>query len=72
MTNHLQSSCNSSTGLDCTNHCSKLHVDWSLQGETWPGNVGNGTVHRSPPIERFGARRLRLTIDKAASLQYAI
>jgi len=34
-----------------------------LKGEAWPGNAGNGAVHRSPPIEAAGARRLLLTLD---------
>jgi hypothetical protein len=34
-----------------------------LKGEAWPGNRGNGIIHRSPPIEREGERRLLLTLD---------
>lgn len=36
-----------------------------LKGEAWPGNAGNGAVHRSPPIEASGARRILLTLDAA-------
>ncbi|WP_437590337.1 DUF1826 domain-containing protein [Sorangium sp. So ce1000] len=34
-----------------------------LKGEVFPGNAGNGAVHRSPPVEAAGARRLLLTLD---------
>jgi len=34
------------------------------KGESYPGNAGNGVVHRSPPIEMAGERRLRLCIDE--------
>ncbi len=34
-----------------------------LKGEAYPGNAGRGAVHRSPPIERTGERRLVLTLD---------
>jgi hypothetical protein len=34
------------------------------KGESYPGNAGNGIVHRSPPIEMTGERRLRLCIDE--------
>lgn len=34
-----------------------------LKGESYPGNAGRGVVHRSPPIEGSGARRLVLTLD---------
>jgi hypothetical protein len=34
------------------------------KGESYPGNAGNGFVHRSPPIEMAGERRLRLCIDE--------
>ncbi len=34
-----------------------------LKGEGWPGNRGNGVVHRSPPIADRGLRRLVLAID---------
>ena len=34
-----------------------------LKGESYPGNAGRGVVHRSPPIEASGARRLVLTLD---------
>mgnify|MGYP006423567801 CR=1 FL=1 len=33
-----------------------------LKGETWPGNAGNGLVHRSPPLDP-GNQRLRLRLD---------
>jgi hypothetical protein len=34
-----------------------------LKGELWPHNRGRGAIHRSPPIEGTGTRRLVLTID---------
>ncbi len=34
-----------------------------LKGELWPHNRGRGAMHRSPPIEAAGQRRLVLTID---------
>jgi len=34
-----------------------------LKGESYPGNLGNGIVHRSPPIGASGMRRLRLCLD---------
>ncbi len=34
-----------------------------LKGEAWPGNAGNGAVHRSPAIAKDGGRRLLLSID---------
>ncbi|MEL6547750.1 MAG: DUF1826 domain-containing protein, partial [Myxococcota bacterium] len=37
-----------------------------LKGETWPGNDGSGAVHRSPPIEEQGARRLLLKFDTSS------
>jgi len=37
-----------------------------LKGERYRGNAGNGAVHRSPPIEASGKRRLVLTLDMAA------
>jgi hypothetical protein len=33
-----------------------------LKGHHWPGNDGFGAVHRSPPVEAAGARRLVLTL----------
>lgn len=36
-----------------------------LKGDAWPGNAGRGAIHRSPPIEASGARRLVLQIDEA-------
>lgn len=37
-----------------------------LKGKRWPGNQHNGAVHRSPPIEAFGRRRLVLRVDPCA------
>lgn len=34
-----------------------------LKGEEWPGNRGRGLVHRSPPADPSGARRLLLCLD---------
>ena len=34
-----------------------------LKGELFPGNAGRGAVHRSPPIERTGERRIVFTLD---------
>lgn len=34
-----------------------------LKGESWPGNQGNGAVHRSPAIASSGRRRLFLSIE---------
>lgn len=34
-----------------------------LKGELHPGNDGRGAVHRSPPIQATGDRRLVLTLD---------
>lgn len=34
-----------------------------LKGEAWPGNTGNGAVHRSPAIAKDGLRRLLLSIE---------
>lgn len=34
-----------------------------LKGERYPGNAGNGVVHRSPPIRAHGLRRWRLRLD---------
>lgn len=34
-----------------------------LKGELFPGNRGRGAVHRSPPIEATGERRIVLTLD---------
>ncbi len=34
-----------------------------LKGEAAEGNRGRGAVHRSPPVEATGARRLVLTLD---------
>jgi len=38
-----------------------------LKGELYPGNAGNGAVHRSPPIAEAGERRLVLTLDASAA-----
>ncbi|UJR80509.1 DUF1826 domain-containing protein [Sandaracinus amylolyticus] len=38
-----------------------------LKGEAFEGNAGNGAVHRSPPIEERGERRLMLKIDLPGS-----
>jgi hypothetical protein len=35
-----------------------------LKGESYPGNQGRGAVHRSPPIEQAGLKRLVLTLDR--------
>jgi hypothetical protein len=37
-----------------------------LKGELHPGNHGRGAVHRSPPIQATGDRRLVLTLDTPA------
>jgi hypothetical protein len=34
-----------------------------MKGEQWPGNVGNGLVHRSPRIAHSGLRRVLFKID---------
>lgn len=34
-----------------------------LKGHSWPGNEGRGAIHRSPPIEKVGERRLLLKLD---------
>ncbi|MHA7629213.1 DUF1826 domain-containing protein [Corallococcus sp. M7] len=34
-----------------------------LKGEAWPGNTGNGVVHRSPAIAKDGVRRLLFSIE---------
>lgn len=34
-----------------------------MKGETYPGNAGHGAVHRSPPIEAAGERRLVLKLS---------
>lgn len=34
-----------------------------LKGELFDGNAGRGAVHRSPPIEATGERRIVLTLD---------
>ncbi|MEO1170725.1 MAG: DUF1826 domain-containing protein, partial [Myxococcota bacterium] len=36
-----------------------------LKGDAWPGNEGKGAVHRSPPVESSGERRLLLKLDAA-------
>jgi hypothetical protein len=34
-----------------------------LKGDAWPGFAGRGAIHRSPPVEARGARRLLLKLD---------
>nr|WP_255671442.1 DUF1826 domain-containing protein [Corallococcus sp. AS-1-6] len=34
-----------------------------LKGEAWPGNIGNGVVHRSPAIAKDRMRRLFFSIE---------
>ncbi len=34
-----------------------------LKGNRWPGNDDRGCIHRSPPIARYGERRLLLRVD---------
>jgi hypothetical protein len=34
-----------------------------MKGERWPGNAGNGLVHRSPRIANSGIRRVLFKID---------
>jgi len=36
-----------------------------MKGECWPGNSGNGLVHRSPRIASSGQRRVLFKIDPA-------
>ena len=36
-----------------------------LKGERFPGNLGRGAAHRSPPLEADGATRVVLKIDQA-------
>lgn len=36
-----------------------------LKGELFAGNAGHGAVHRSPPIEATGERRIVLTLDQS-------
>lgn len=36
-----------------------------LKGELFTGNAGRGAIHRSPPIESTGERRIVLTFDKS-------
>ncbi len=44
------------------------HPWWVLlqKGESYPDNAGNGIVHRSPPVEGTGVRRLRLCLDEVS------
>lgn len=37
-----------------------------MKGERYPGNLGNGLIHRSPPLLEKGLRRLRLIMDAKA------
>lgn len=43
----------------------QLGLGWVavLKGDAYPGNAGNGVVHRSPPLAREGAERVLLCID---------
>jgi hypothetical protein len=34
-----------------------------LKGEAWPGNEGNGAIHRSPAPDPGGGARVLLTLD---------
>jgi len=34
-----------------------------MKGNDYPGNEGNGLVHRSPPIERLGQSRVLICLD---------
>ncbi|MGE0423993.1 MAG: DUF1826 domain-containing protein [Reyranellaceae bacterium] len=34
-----------------------------FKGEAWPGNIGRGSVHRSPPEPKAGHRRVLLCLD---------
>jgi hypothetical protein len=36
-----------------------------MKGESFPGNAGNGLIHRSPPLTDGGRPRLRLVVDVA-------
>jgi len=36
-----------------------------FKGDAWPGNRGRGILHRSPPVEGTGRRRLLAVIDIA-------
>ncbi|EKE79950.1 hypothetical protein A10D4_12238 [Idiomarina xiamenensis 10-D-4] len=38
-----------------------------LKGEAWPGNAGNGLVHRSPAIQNKATKRLLLSLDPMSS-----
>jgi hypothetical protein len=40
------------------------------KGDAYPGNRGRAIVHRSPPIEGTGLRRLRLTLEPAGYCRY--
>lgn len=40
------------------------------KGDAYPGNRGRAIVHRSPPIEGTGARRLRLTLEPSGYCRY--
>ncbi len=50
---------------DAVQHCAVGDV-LLLKGEAFDGNRGSGAVHRSPPIEGQGLRRLRFKIDEHA------
>ena len=40
------------------------------KGDAYPGNRGRAIVHRSPPIEGSGLRRLRLTLEPSGYCRY--
>lgn len=40
------------------------------KGDGYPGNRGRAIVHRSPPIEGTGLRRLRLTLEPSGYCRY--
>lgn len=53
--------------IKCENKIQHLQPGWIalMKGERWPGHEGRGLIHRSPPIEAQGLRRLILTINAA-------
>jgi len=40
------------------------------KGDAYPGGLGRAVVHRSPPIEGTGTRRLRLTLEPSGYCRY--
>ncbi len=40
------------------------------KGDAYPGNRGRAIVHRSPPIEGTGVRRMRLTLEPSGYCRY--